>query len=935
MAGSSRIRILVFAGFLLATVALAGLAYAAYRSMDNLVSRLEQAANPDPYYQALQTVMRTATTLDARVRSYTMTQRPEELISEVRLTDSLRIQIDSLRLYDDANPRLDTIAGLLGARVILMDSIVEVIKQQEGPSAFAAFYDRLRTANSYKRNKRNRAAEPTPDTTRKIDIATTEPKIPENKPSADDSLTAEDFAQKITSLGYALNGLRIELDVAISDSLKAKERVDHWVERVAVKGSKYAKNRLSRWQENLRDATITAASIRADYNEIENQASSLVTIEEEGALGAVEERGSTVDSVVKVAKPKPIRRVNVQAKLDRMMRQAAGMAERDSLNRLATNTAFLRLTDRDMTLTEDLLRHLGALEQTRQAAAENRADYARGLSKKTRQLAAVFGISMVLIFALLLGVIFRDLNRNRKLQNNLKVAKGRAEQLARAKEEFLANMSHEIRTPMNAIIGFSDALGEQKLTPEASYSQQAIARSADHLLALLNDILDLSKLEAGQVGLEAIAFSPEEVCRDVISMYEQQAKNKGLYLNLIVAPDVPKALSGDPLRLRQILLNLVSNALKFTEEGGVSVYAHATHTEEHVRMRFDVRDTGPGIPPEAQARIFKAFEQADSTTARQHGGTGLGLAISARLARLQNGSLTLKSTQEKGATFTIDLPYAIANEKDLPALKKAVHSSISFDGARVLAADDDLYNRELLEMLLKRWGMRVDMVEDGEDAVKKGLSASYDLILLDLRMPGMGGLEAADRLRKAGVQTPIVALTATATIQDREAASKVGIQDVLLKPFQAEALAGLLQNLIPNLQKTAVPKAAKSKPEKPAEAKTMSAYDPSKLEQMANGNEAFVKKMLGLFVSNAGNQVKLWDAALASKDWQSLSGIAHQLAPSVRQLGHTDFYKTLKSIEAEAENPKADTSLSLQAKAGLASLKAMLADVEKDLKKRG
>ncbi|MEZ4687131.1 MAG: histidine kinase dimerization/phospho-acceptor domain-containing protein [Bacteroidia bacterium] len=462
MSGSARIRILIFSGFLLAALALGGLAYAAYRTMDRLVSRLEQAASPEPYYQTLQTVMRTATALDTRVRNYTVSQQPEELISEVRLTDSLRTQIDSLRTFEKANPRLDTIAGLLNARVVLMDSIVEVIKAQEGPSAFAAFYDQLKAANEYRRKKRTAALDDENDSVVVNPVPV--PEIEEIAPGpVKDTLTAEDFATKMTTLGYELNEVRLRLANAIEDSAKAAEKVLNWQEKIDQRNTKYARNRLDRWKAGLREATIAVASARVDLLELSKRANKLT--EEEAEPGSGKPTGTTLteDTVISPG-PQPRERPSQDAQqLNRLMLQAEGMARRDSLNRLHTDAVFLRLTDRDMELTEEIIRQLGELEKSRQAEADNRADYARGLSKKTRQLAALFGFATVLVLALLLGIIFRDLNRNRRLQKNLALAKARAERLAEAKEEFLANMSHEIRTPMNAIIGFSEALGAEKL----------------------------------------------------------------------------------------------------------------------------------------------------------------------------------------------------------------------------------------------------------------------------------------------------------------------------------------------------------------------------------------------------------------------------------------------------------------------------------------
>jgi signal transduction histidine kinase/DNA-binding NarL/FixJ family response regulator len=895
--------------------------------MDRLVSRLEQAASPEPYYQTLQTVMRTATALDTRVRNYTVSQQPEELISEVRLTDSLRTQIDSLRSFEEANPRLDTIAGLLNMRVILMDSIVEMIKAQEGQSAFAAFYDQLKAANDYRRRRQSISLKNTKDTVSIAPVPPPTTKTEESTPE-DDTLTAESFASQMTLLGDELNAVRIRISEAQKDSIRAVERVANWKTKASQRNTKYARNKLQRWEESLRDAVIALASARADLMELNEKAELLTDDGRPRTRDRVTVKSTLADSTPSFAKQPAARSESGVQELNRLLRKAKRMARRDSLNKLESDAALLQLTDRDMELTEEIIFQLEALEQSRQAAADNRADYARGLSKKTRQLAALFGAATVLILAFLLGIIFRDLNQNRRLQKNLASAKARAEALARAKEEFLANMSHEIRTPMNAIIGFSQALGEEQLSSKAAHSQRAITRSADHLLALLNDILDLSKLEAGQLKLESIPFSPAQVCQDAILLYEHQAKSKGLYLNLITSPDLPEALLGDPLRLRQILLNLVSNALKFTQKGGVSLHVYTKQGDgESVKLRLEVRDTGQGISPEAQKRIFQAFEQEDSSTARNHGGTGLGLAISARLVALQEGKIKVQSDVGKGATFSVTLPYQKAEKSDLPQKSPKKKMVKALKGVNVLAADDDAYNRELLAMLLDRWGLDYELVQHGQEAVDLAMKKQFDIILLDLRMPVLNGLEAAKKIREKHTEVPIIALTATATSKDKEQAKTIGIQDFLIKPYKPEDLATLINTYTASKPVSAVSHEEKEKPTAPV----APGYDPAKLEAMAKGNQAFIKKMLGLFTSNVKKQLPLWDEAQNKKDWDILSDIAHSLAPSVRQLGNDGLYQGLKKLEKDIEEGQKPEKDSKEIKEKLFD---MLTMVESDLMKR-
>jgi signal transduction histidine kinase/ActR/RegA family two-component response regulator len=374
-----------------------------------------------------------------------------------------------------------------------------------------------------------------------------------------------------------------------------------------------------------------------------------------------------------------------------------------------------------------------------------------------------------------------DLER-RNLQ--LEEARRTAMDATRSKSEFLANMSHEIRTPLAAIIGYAELIAEDPENP-AAHAEMAgtIRRNGEHLLALVGDILDLSKIEAGRVEIERIPTDPAACVRDVIDLLSPEATRRGLTLAFETGAEVPPSVALDPTRFRQVVLNLVGNAVKFTKDGGVAV--RLDHHAASNRLEVAVTDTGIGIDPARRARIFEPFRQADGSTTRRFGGTGLGLSISRRLCELLGGGLSVESIPGMGSTFT-------AAFHALPAvpLGQAPDSESLSVGLRVLLAEDGPDNRRLIEHLLGRLGAIVDSVENGAEAVERVLHGPpVDVLLLDMQMPVMDGWEAARRIRNAGCGVPIIALTANALPGDRAACLEAGCDEYLTKPVRRPDLA--------------------------------------------------------------------------------------------------------------------------------------------------
>ena len=407
--------------------------------------------------------------------------------------------------------------------------------------------------------------------------------------------------------------------------------------------------------------------------------------------------------------------------------------------------------------------------------------------------------------------------RERARLEELRLANERAQSASRAKSEFLANMSHEIRTPMNALLGYVEFLCDPGASDEDRRRYgQTIKKSSDHLLTVLNDILDISRIEASRMVINRADVSPMVLVKDVLALLAPQASERGVELGLEVPRPIPEVIETDLVRARQVLLNLVGNAIKFTPRGSVTLVLHLDEHEssDHRYLCFDVVDTGIGIPADKQQQIFEPFSQVDGSSTRRYGGTGLGLTISKRLALLMGGDVEVKSELGKGSTFTLRL---YAGELRRAALRayapeecrivigggeeqRAVESQGTLPG-RVLVVEDVELNQRLLAAILRRAGADVDLADDGRMGVELALAAErrgepYDLVLTDMQRPVMDGYEAARALRAAGFARPIIALTAHAMSTDRERCIAAGCTDYETKPVQREQLLATCRRLM-------------------------------------------------------------------------------------------------------------------------------------------
>lgn len=488
--------------------------------------------------------------------------------------------------------------------------------------------------------------------------------------------------------------------------------------------------------------------------------------------------------------------------------------------------------------------------------------------------------------------IHLDITEQKQLEIELNEQKQRAEEASKAKEVFLANMSHEIRTPLNAIIGFLRELSKQELTElQKKYIDNSSVASR-HLLAILNNILDISKIEAGEMELEKEDFVFEESIDKVVNVLQPLAKQKGLRLSATIDPEVNKVLKADSLRIEQILFNLVGNSLKFTPQGRVDLKCEVvTDYANFQKILIKVIDTGIGMDQKYIETIFKKFSQEDKAVTRKFGGTGLGMAITKELVSLMHGDITIESEKGKGTTFFITLPLEKGNPDKIKQHNNQTNVDIS--GISILVVEDNKMNRMVLQNSLQYFNCEVTEAENGVEALELLKQNTYDVILMDIQMPEMDGLEATKIIRNEfKLNIPIIALTANAFKTEIENCKNAGMDDYVTKPFDEYLLIETIANLTVNR-----PKNKLSDNDNTAE----KLYNLTVLNNLSRGNIDFIKKMILIFIEQTSKTLTDLDKAFIEDNFTEISRLIHKIKPSVESLGINNILKDITTLERIAK----------------------------------
>jgi len=852
----------VIVGFVLALGIILAAIYLTYTSFTKLLSSVDVLSKPNSKLAEMQYTLATISTAESSIRAYTLTMKEEHFKNYLGHLDSIRSQIDSLQYMMQDNPQ----------ELCQLDSISILLKaKQNSLEQYVALKKEQQSLDYSDKAMRQIAStveeQPLATTIKQHTTTTISDRLTLNKEEEEENLP-------------------LQQEEEFSDYKEYKEPKRGFLSKIFSKKEKADEYKPAPPPKVIVPQLNVTQEIRIDTN-------------------------ATATPVAPLAK---VRRIlhNVQRESDRKKEQLQAKE--------------LTLLQQDKHIMDQVRSMMYSLERNEQEQMQQNSRQARAVAKETSMvllLIGVLGLGAGLAFIL---VILRDITRSNNYRAKLIKAQKEAVQLARAKEAFVANMSHEMRTPLNVILGFSQQLHHTPLLPQQQEHLLAVSGAGEHLLHIVNDVLDLSKMEVGKLHINHTVFSLKHLLKQVEHTFALKASSKRIHFLTRTDETIPDVLQGDALRLKQVLFNLVDNAIKFTHEGQVLVSVRLkTIRRTRVVISIAVADTGIGIREERIQHVFGEFNQADNSILRKYGGTGLGLSISKRLVEMQGGTMSVHSTYCQGTTFTFVLPLQVAKE-ELPApADTAKPLPITFQGFTALVIDDDAYSRKLCELILNRWGMTVHLANDGHEAMEQVRSHRFDVVLTDIQLPGVSGKTVARNIRRLDPNVPILALTANILSNEEDFFKNTAITGHLLKPFTEQELHQKLAEALPVISiaepepaaapatvvalEEIMPLAVEPDPEllifTPSPAAEQ-LYDLSEMRLFTGTDDETLAGVLELLLADQQQNLQELASAAAQEQWEVVANVAHKMLTSFKHLKAHSVTPDLLKLEQVLHTGKAD-----------------------------
>lgn len=593
---------------------------------------------------------------------------------------------------------------------------------------------------------------------------------------------------------------------------------------------------------------------------------------------------------------------------------------------LASERKLLML---DNDITEDINEIISAYEKEQEELIlKNATSTKNAIDESQTIVLSIVGIIILLLF-LLIVIVVQYVRTSLVFRNSLKEERNKAQELAKSKEQFLANMSHEIRTPMNAVVGFVEQIGNGPLTNEQQGQLNMVKKSADHLLYVINDILSITKIQSGKLVLEEIPFNPNATFNEVYESAKQLNGNKAVSININQTVLSSDFYAGDPHRLKQILLNIIGNAIKFTKKGEValSLSEQQLNNQESI-LNFTVKDSGIGMTEEQLGKVFNEFEQAESNISRNYGGSGLGLSIAKKLVELQHGEIKVSSQPNQGTSISVLIPYS-ATKTPKQSKKINLNQSLDLTNKSILIVDDEPFNRKLLLTILKKYKGKFYEATNGLEAIEILEKNTIDIILMDNYMPELDGVKATGRIRlltdETKATTPIIVISAAVTKEDTSRYFEAGIDAFLPKPFKEKELVSKINLILNGKKETSF--------EDNKEPKTIKDnLTLSHLKELSDNDNEFYSDLLKTFIDSTIESNQKLKEAINDKDLKNIAHYSHKMCPGLRHVGAQETVNLLKDIEKIARSEKQTAAIPLLYNEIESSIKNIISVAKKEFK---